>query len=163
MSQGAWQSCLHQLVLGYLVHHGYYNTALTFASSTSQAISEEIASIKNRQSESSFVTLMCMWWSVQCNRNTGMYTKGACQWGPAVGATSIPSAAWEQQAITLQTEVSPICGDDWGLWQNQYWSAKTLLHFRSRKFEWGQYTPTCNTRQDHTHFTGWSHAPFTSP
>ena len=52
MSQGAWQSCLHQLVLGYLVHHGYYNTALTFASNTSQAISEEISSIKSRQSES---------------------------------------------------------------------------------------------------------------
>ena len=51
VSQGAWQSCLHQLVLGYLVHHGYYNTALTFASNTSQGIKEDVASIKNRQSK----------------------------------------------------------------------------------------------------------------
>lgn len=49
--QGAWQSCLHQLVLGYLVHHGYCNTALTLASTTSQPIREDIASIKNRQSK----------------------------------------------------------------------------------------------------------------
>ena len=52
MGQGAWQSCLHQLVLGYLIHHGYCNTALTFASSTSQTIHEDIASIRNRQSKS---------------------------------------------------------------------------------------------------------------
>ena len=61
--QGAWQTCLHQLVLGYLVHHGYCNTALTFASSTSQTIQEDTASIKNRQSKP-FILLA---YSQQCN------------------------------------------------------------------------------------------------
>ena len=51
VGQGAWQGCLHQLVLGYLVHHGYCKTAVTFATSTAQTLNEDISSIKNRQSK----------------------------------------------------------------------------------------------------------------
>lgn len=47
--QGAWQSCLHKLVLGYLVHHGYSDTAAAFAKTTSQTLEEDWVSISNRQ------------------------------------------------------------------------------------------------------------------
>jgi len=47
--QGAWQACLHRVVLDYLVHHGYCATALAFSSTTGQPIHESHASIKNRQ------------------------------------------------------------------------------------------------------------------
>lgn len=40
-----------RVVSTYLVHHGYCQTAEAFAKSTGQSITEEIASIKNRQSE----------------------------------------------------------------------------------------------------------------
>lgn len=48
-SQGDPQSVLHSMVSSYLVHHGYSQTAEAFARSTGQQISEEIASMKNRQ------------------------------------------------------------------------------------------------------------------
>jgi len=47
--QGDPQSVLHNMVSTYLVHHGYSQTAESFALSTSQQISEELASMKNRQ------------------------------------------------------------------------------------------------------------------
>ena len=56
VGQGAWQSCLHKLVLGYLVHHGYCNTAAVFASTTSQTLEEDWVSIRNRQSKCWSVT-----------------------------------------------------------------------------------------------------------
>lgn len=40
------------MVASYLVHHSYCATAEAFAKSTDQAVHEELASIKNRQSES---------------------------------------------------------------------------------------------------------------
>lgn len=40
------------MVASYLVHHSYCATAEAFAKSTDQAVQEELASIKNRQSES---------------------------------------------------------------------------------------------------------------
>lgn len=43
------------MVASYLVHHSYCATAEAFAKSTNQAVHEELASIKNRQSESSCV------------------------------------------------------------------------------------------------------------
>ncbi len=58
--QGAWQSSLHQLVLGYLVHHGYADTALTFASSTMHSIKEDTASIRNRQSKLSLIRFLLL-------------------------------------------------------------------------------------------------------
>lgn len=39
------------MVASYLVHHSYCATAEAFAKSTDQAVQEELASIKNRQSE----------------------------------------------------------------------------------------------------------------
>lgn len=39
------------MVASYLVHHSYCATAEAFAKSTDQAVHEELASIKNRQSE----------------------------------------------------------------------------------------------------------------
>jgi hypothetical protein len=51
VGQGAWQSCLHKLVLGYLIHHGYCNSAAAFATDTSQTLEEGWVSIRNRQSE----------------------------------------------------------------------------------------------------------------
>ncbi len=44
---------LIRMVASYLVHHSYCATAEAFAKSTDQAVHEELASIKNRQSESS--------------------------------------------------------------------------------------------------------------
>lgn len=43
---------LPRMVASYLVHHSYCATAEAFAKSTDQAVHEELASIKNRQSES---------------------------------------------------------------------------------------------------------------
>ena len=40
-----------RIVSTYLVHHGYCATAESFARNTGQAFEEELASIKNRQSE----------------------------------------------------------------------------------------------------------------
>lgn len=39
------------MVLDYLVHYGYCNTAQLFASATGQQVEEEMASIRNRQRE----------------------------------------------------------------------------------------------------------------
>lgn len=44
------------MVASYLVHHSYCATAEAFAKSTDQAVHEELASIKNRQSESAHIT-----------------------------------------------------------------------------------------------------------
>jgi len=46
---GDQQSVLQKLVSTYLVHHGYSQTAEAFAKSTGQEISEELASMRNRQ------------------------------------------------------------------------------------------------------------------
>eukprot|EP00112_Aurelia_sp_Birch-Aquarium-sp1_P011055 Seg2333.2 transcript_id=Seg2333.2/GoldUCD/mRNA.D3Y31 product="Ran-binding protein 9" protein_id=Seg2333.2/GoldUCD/D3Y31 len=46
---GSWQETLQRVVSTYLVHHGYCQTAEAFAKSTGQSITEELASIKNRQ------------------------------------------------------------------------------------------------------------------
>lgn len=43
--------CIGRMVASYLVHHSYCATAEAFAKSTDQAVHEELASIKNRQSE----------------------------------------------------------------------------------------------------------------
>ena len=47
--QGEEQAVLHHLVLSYLVHHGYSQTAEGFARCVGQEISEELASMRNRQ------------------------------------------------------------------------------------------------------------------
>ena len=47
--QGEEQSVLYNMVLTYLVHHGYSGTAESFARNVGQEISEELASMKNRQ------------------------------------------------------------------------------------------------------------------
>ena len=39
------------MVLDYLVHYGYCNTAQVFATATGQHVEEEVASIRNRQSK----------------------------------------------------------------------------------------------------------------
>lgn len=75
-AQGQWQQVLHRcadaaqvrggaavsgsercaacrMVSSYLVHQGYCSTALAFSRATGQPIDEDIASIKNRQSERS--------------------------------------------------------------------------------------------------------------
>lgn len=44
-----------RMVASYLVHHSYCATAEAFAKSTDQAVHEELASIKNRQSQSDAV------------------------------------------------------------------------------------------------------------
>ena len=41
----------YRIVSGYLVHHGYSSTADCFAKATGQSISEELSSVRNRQSE----------------------------------------------------------------------------------------------------------------
>jgi len=46
---GDAQSVLHNMVATYLVHHGYSQTAESFARSAGQEISEELASMRNRQ------------------------------------------------------------------------------------------------------------------
>lgn len=46
---GDAQSVLHNMVATYLVHHGYSQTAETFARSAGQEISEELTSMRNRQ------------------------------------------------------------------------------------------------------------------
>ena len=48
---GAWQGSLHKVVLSYLVHHGYSQTAQLFATSTGQSVGEDPVSIINRQSK----------------------------------------------------------------------------------------------------------------
>lgn len=45
------------MVASYLVHHSYCATAEAFAKSTDQAVHEELASIKNRQSECSYISI----------------------------------------------------------------------------------------------------------
>jgi len=47
--QGEEQAVLHNMVATYLVHHGYSQTAESFARSAGQEISEELASMRNRQ------------------------------------------------------------------------------------------------------------------
>ena len=47
--QGEEQSVLYNMVLTYLVHHGYSQTAESFARNVGQEISEELASMRNRQ------------------------------------------------------------------------------------------------------------------
>nr|XP_057931448.1 ran-binding protein 10 [Doryrhamphus excisus] len=46
---GDWQAVLQNMVSSYLVHHGYYATATTFARATETMIQEDQTSIKNRQ------------------------------------------------------------------------------------------------------------------
>lgn len=46
---GDMQTVLQRIVSTYLVHHGYSQTAETFARSTGQEIAEELASMRNRQ------------------------------------------------------------------------------------------------------------------
>lgn len=46
------------MVASYLVHHSYCATAEAFAKSTDQAVHEELASIKNRQSESAHISMI---------------------------------------------------------------------------------------------------------
>nr|XP_054748387.1 ran-binding protein 10-like isoform X1 [Lytechinus pictus] len=58
--QGEWQSVLHRIVSTYLVHHGYSQTAESFARSTRQTIAEEVMSIKNRQKLQRLVLAGCM-------------------------------------------------------------------------------------------------------
>lgn len=43
-------SCFHRMVSSYLVHHGYSLTAEAFGKITGEKFSEEMSSIKNRQS-----------------------------------------------------------------------------------------------------------------
>jgi len=47
--QGDAQAVLHNMVSTYLVHHGYSQTAESFARSAGQEISEELTSMRNRQ------------------------------------------------------------------------------------------------------------------
>jgi len=47
--QGEEQAVLHHMVLSYLVHHGYSQTAEGFARCVGQEISEELSSMRNRQ------------------------------------------------------------------------------------------------------------------
>lgn len=56
--EGLWQTTLQKIVSTYLVHHGYCATAEAFAKSTGQSFPEEIASIKNRQSESLMIRVV---------------------------------------------------------------------------------------------------------
>ena len=88
--QGAWQSCLHNLVLGYLVHHGYCDTAAAFAKTTSQTLEEDWVSISNRQSQYFVCHGRCC--NVVClpSRNPGLCAARANQRGPQVGEKSIP-------------------------------------------------------------------------
>ena len=71
--EGVWQSHLHKLVLcaaiaiyclwyhacrlvlGYLVHHSYTNTAEAFASRTGLPLKESVASMRNRQCQYSLL------------------------------------------------------------------------------------------------------------
>ena len=48
---------IFRVISTYLVHHGYCQTAEAFARSTGQSFTEEIASMKNRQSKSVVITL----------------------------------------------------------------------------------------------------------
>lgn len=47
--EGVWQSELHKVILGYLVHHGYTSTAVQFATSTGLELNENVDSMRNRQ------------------------------------------------------------------------------------------------------------------
>ena len=47
------------MVLDYLVHYGYCDTAQVFATATGQQVEEEVASIRNRQSKAIIVTVCC--------------------------------------------------------------------------------------------------------
>lgn len=49
VKHGDQQTVLQRMVSSYLVHHGYSKTAETFARSTGEEISEELASMRNRQ------------------------------------------------------------------------------------------------------------------
>lgn len=51
--------CLLRLVSTYLVHHGYSATAEVFAQTTGQPISEDLSSIKNRQSINKYLVKLC--------------------------------------------------------------------------------------------------------
>jgi hypothetical protein len=46
---GVWQSNLHKLVMGYLVHHGYTSTAIQFTKLAHLPLEESLTSMKNRQ------------------------------------------------------------------------------------------------------------------
>ncbi|XP_064398306.1 ran-binding protein 10-like isoform X2 [Halichondria panicea] len=54
-SPGGWQGSVHKVVLSYLVHHGYSQTAQVFASCTGQGLGESTASIMNRQRVQSLI------------------------------------------------------------------------------------------------------------
>ena len=45
-----WWSLI-RMVLDYMVHYGYCTSAQVFAGTTDQQVDEEVASIRNRQSE----------------------------------------------------------------------------------------------------------------
>ncbi|CAG0913883.1 unnamed protein product [Notodromas monacha] len=47
--RGQWNAMLQKMVLMYLMHHGYVQSAEAFARATGQPFKEEIASVKNRQ------------------------------------------------------------------------------------------------------------------
>lgn len=47
--QGDWNAILNKMVSTYLVHHGYSQTAESFAKATEQNLNEELSSIKTRQ------------------------------------------------------------------------------------------------------------------
>lgn len=49
LTAGQWDEASKRLVSDYLVHYGYHHTAMEFATVTGQEISEQIASMKNRQ------------------------------------------------------------------------------------------------------------------
>lgn len=48
------------MVLDYLVHYGYCNTAQVFATATGQQVEEEVVSIRNRQSEMMSLLIGCL-------------------------------------------------------------------------------------------------------
>ena len=45
-----WWSLI-RMVLDYMIHYGYCSSAQVFADTTDQQVDEEMASIRNRQSE----------------------------------------------------------------------------------------------------------------
>ena len=49
-----------RMVLDYLVHYGYCNTAQVFANATGQQVEEEVASIRNRQSKVMLLLIACL-------------------------------------------------------------------------------------------------------
>jgi len=51
-----WWSII-RMVLDYMIHYGYCSSAQVFADTTDQQVDEEMASIRNRQSEGSQLLL----------------------------------------------------------------------------------------------------------